>query len=247
MWPWSYGSWIYNYLCNQYLSPLMLWVRISIKARCTTLCDKVFSYLRLVSGFLRVSGFLLQQNWPPQYNWNIVESGVKHHQTNIYICEQCSYTVHTIFFYKLSGEPVTVEGTVMDLNQPKKLKDVISLVPGNVGFDHCFCFSDAGWKKLRAKWVQCNSRNISLGLGIEIRANVVLTWVFNQIIEQKIWIVLNLIQNSTAKEQWESDCCLMPNEAIFQLYHGENMWNSMKLWWCLLCTRPTCLIGSLSC
>jgi len=21
-WPWSYGSWIYNYLCNQCLSPL---------------------------------------------------------------------------------------------------------------------------------------------------------------------------------------------------------------------------------
>ena len=35
-WPWSYGSWIYNYLCNQYLLPLMLWVRISIRA--TTLC-----------------------------------------------------------------------------------------------------------------------------------------------------------------------------------------------------------------
>ena len=25
-WPCSYGSWIYNYLCNQCLSPLMLWV-----------------------------------------------------------------------------------------------------------------------------------------------------------------------------------------------------------------------------
>jgi hypothetical protein len=25
-WSWSYGSWIYNYLCNQYLSPLKLWV-----------------------------------------------------------------------------------------------------------------------------------------------------------------------------------------------------------------------------
>jgi hypothetical protein len=36
-WPWSYGSWIYNYLCNQCLSPLMLWVQISIRARCTTL------------------------------------------------------------------------------------------------------------------------------------------------------------------------------------------------------------------
>ena len=40
LWPWLYGSWIYNYLCNQCLSPLM-WVRISISARCTTLCDEV--------------------------------------------------------------------------------------------------------------------------------------------------------------------------------------------------------------
>jgi hypothetical protein len=37
LWPWSYGSWIYNYVCNQCLSPLMLWVRISIRARYTTL------------------------------------------------------------------------------------------------------------------------------------------------------------------------------------------------------------------
>jgi hypothetical protein len=43
--PWSYGSWIYNYLCNQCLSPLMLWVRILIRARCTTLCDKVCQWL----------------------------------------------------------------------------------------------------------------------------------------------------------------------------------------------------------
>jgi hypothetical protein len=40
-WPWSYCSWIYNYRCNQFLSPLKLWVRISIRARCTTLCDTV--------------------------------------------------------------------------------------------------------------------------------------------------------------------------------------------------------------
>jgi hypothetical protein len=44
-WLWSYGSWIYNYLFNQCLSPLMLWVWISIKARCTTLCDKVCQWL----------------------------------------------------------------------------------------------------------------------------------------------------------------------------------------------------------
>ena len=44
-WPWSYGGWIYNYLCNQCLSPLMLCFRILIRARCTTLCDKVFQWL----------------------------------------------------------------------------------------------------------------------------------------------------------------------------------------------------------
>lgn len=28
------------------------------------------------------SGFLQQRNWPPLYNWNIVDSDVKHHNTN---------------------------------------------------------------------------------------------------------------------------------------------------------------------
>ena len=42
---WSYGSWIYNYLCNQCISLLMLWVRISIRARYTILCYKVCQWL----------------------------------------------------------------------------------------------------------------------------------------------------------------------------------------------------------
>ena len=39
----SYGSWIYNYLCNQCLSPLTLWVQIPLRQGVldTTLCDKV--------------------------------------------------------------------------------------------------------------------------------------------------------------------------------------------------------------
>ena len=44
-WAWSYCSWIYNYLCNQCLSPLMLWVRISIRGRCKSLLDKVCQWL----------------------------------------------------------------------------------------------------------------------------------------------------------------------------------------------------------
>jgi len=34
-WSWSCGSWIYNYLCNQCLSPLTLWIRTQLMARCT--------------------------------------------------------------------------------------------------------------------------------------------------------------------------------------------------------------------
>jgi hypothetical protein len=45
-WSWSYGSWIYNYLC---LSVLTLWVRILLRRGVpdTTLCDK----LLLVTGW----------------------------------------------------------------------------------------------------------------------------------------------------------------------------------------------------
>jgi hypothetical protein len=55
-WPWSHGSWIFDYLCNQCLWPLMLWVGISIRAMCTTLCDKVYHWQQ-VGGFLRVLRF----------------------------------------------------------------------------------------------------------------------------------------------------------------------------------------------
>ena len=46
-WSWSYGSWIYIYLCNQCLSSLMLWVRILLRRGVldTTLCNKVCQWL----------------------------------------------------------------------------------------------------------------------------------------------------------------------------------------------------------
>ena len=46
-WSWSYGSWIYNYPCNQYLSPLKLLIRIPLGQGVldTILCDKVCQWL----------------------------------------------------------------------------------------------------------------------------------------------------------------------------------------------------------
>jgi hypothetical protein len=73
-------SWIYNYLCNQCLSPLMLWDRIPLMVRPTRYNIMWLSLSVVIS---RYSGFLHQQNLLPWYNWNIVESGVKHHNPNL--------------------------------------------------------------------------------------------------------------------------------------------------------------------
>ena len=46
LWSWSNGSWIYNYLCNQWRSPLTLWVQIPLRQGVLdTLCDKVCQWL----------------------------------------------------------------------------------------------------------------------------------------------------------------------------------------------------------
>jgi hypothetical protein len=47
------------------------------------------------------SGFLHLLNWPPRYNWNIVESGVKHHQTN-----KPWKKLNSNFTYPLQHEPL---------------------------------------------------------------------------------------------------------------------------------------------
>jgi hypothetical protein len=76
-WPWSYGSWIYNYLCNQYISPLMLWVRIPLRRAVldTTLYDKICQWLVAGRWLSPVSS---TNKTDSHDNWNIVESGVKH-------------------------------------------------------------------------------------------------------------------------------------------------------------------------
>ena len=46
-WSWTYGSWIFNYLSNQCLSPLTLWDRTPLRRGVldTTLCDKDCQWL----------------------------------------------------------------------------------------------------------------------------------------------------------------------------------------------------------
>ena len=46
-WSCSYGTWIDNYLCNQCLSPLTLWIRIPLRRGVLyiAICDKVCQWL----------------------------------------------------------------------------------------------------------------------------------------------------------------------------------------------------------
>ena len=63
---------------------LMLRVRIPLMARCTTLCDKVCQWL--TTGWWYSPGTLVSSTNKTDHHdindWNIVESGVKHHKAN---------------------------------------------------------------------------------------------------------------------------------------------------------------------
>jgi hypothetical protein len=45
------------------------------------------------------SGFLHKQNWPPRYNWNIVESGVKHNKPKTKPNEQLYVSYPSMFVF----------------------------------------------------------------------------------------------------------------------------------------------------
>ena len=61
-WSCSHGSLIYNYLCNQCVSPLNLWVRIPLMARFTRYNHYV---IKFVSNLRQVGGFFLVLRFPP--------------------------------------------------------------------------------------------------------------------------------------------------------------------------------------
>jgi hypothetical protein len=99
-WSWSYGSWIYNYLCNQCLSPLTLRVRISLSQGVldTTLRDKVYQWL---AARRWVSPSTLVYSTIKADHWNIVESGIKHHNLNLLLIV-CKWIFILIYLQKMN-------------------------------------------------------------------------------------------------------------------------------------------------
>jgi hypothetical protein len=114
---WSYGSWIYNYLCNQCLSPLTLWVQIQLRRGVldTTLWDKVCQWLtvsRLFSPYTPVSSTNKTQrhditdillkvelntiNLNPNSIWNVTNS-LPYHEKMHQLYE--NNTMHIWYFF----------------------------------------------------------------------------------------------------------------------------------------------------
>ena len=81
---WSHGCWIYNYLCNQCRSSLALWGRTPLRWNVpdTALCDKVCQWL-VIGRWFSPGAPVSSTNKTDRhdFNWNIVESGVKHHNS----------------------------------------------------------------------------------------------------------------------------------------------------------------------
>jgi hypothetical protein len=113
LWQWSYGSWIYNYLCNQYLSLLMLWVRISIRASrgVQHYVIKFVSDLRQVGDFLRVLRF------PPpiaEISLKVALNTIKKITNQLYLAKvfKCSYS---LIFCRIDHSSPPVFGGVCHL------------------------------------------------------------------------------------------------------------------------------------
>ena len=112
---WWYGSWIYNSLCNQCLSPLTLRVRIPLRRDVldTTLCDKVCQWLAAGRCFSLVSFTnktnhhdILKYCWKWRYTinhscWPNSSAFVRYILTNLYYLSLIFVFHCNIFFFLL--------------------------------------------------------------------------------------------------------------------------------------------------
>ena len=72
---------IFNHLKSQKLNIALKIIIFTSTFHISTIQHYV---IKFVSDLWQVGGFILhQENWLPRYNWNIVESGTKHHKSKI--------------------------------------------------------------------------------------------------------------------------------------------------------------------
>jgi hypothetical protein len=89
---------VYNYLCNQYLSPTTIVSSNHVYGEVYSIPHNV---IKFVSDLRQVGGFLWVLRFPPTikltgYSWNIVESGAKYHEPRPYCLEDITTLLKSI-------------------------------------------------------------------------------------------------------------------------------------------------------
>ena len=85
---------------------IVFWVIEFKYIKCNILCLMVIYMIKFISDLQQVvifswySGFLHQWNWPPRYNWNIVESDMKRHSPIMWTYTMSS--LHSVICFFLS-------------------------------------------------------------------------------------------------------------------------------------------------
>jgi hypothetical protein len=100
-WSWSYGSWIYNCLCER---SLLITTNV---VNSNPAHGEMYSIQHYVAKFVsnsrsRVFVWVLRFpppiKWPPRYSWNIVESGIKDHKPiRLFVCPRWNMVpIHSV-------------------------------------------------------------------------------------------------------------------------------------------------------
>jgi hypothetical protein len=89
----TYAISAYHHWCCEFKSPSGRGVQHYV--------IKFVSDLRQGVGYLRILWFPPPKNWPLRYSWNIVESGVKQHQTKKQTNKRIYIGLHAATFYYL--------------------------------------------------------------------------------------------------------------------------------------------------
>ena len=136
-WSWSHSSWIYSYLCNQFLSHNYIIVRSNLD-HCEL--NSIQHYvIKFVSELRQVRGFLSVLHFPPPIKLTALESGIKHHNPLRHLSSLSSSTIRSelrqyfqksistfcfcfCFLYKLPRSCTYLKGK---LNVPKRNSDYL--------------------------------------------------------------------------------------------------------------------------
>jgi hypothetical protein len=104
--------------------------------------------------FSRHSDFLHQWNWLPRYNWNIVESSIKHHKKNKETNTRFKYLQVTRKLYSIHCPLISIPLTRLDTSFPvvREITCINGFLPKGVIYYFLYYYLVINQRKTSLKW-----------------------------------------------------------------------------------------------